>query len=168
MGVHKLDDHWEETPRVVPMARMPRSLRADESKNPRKFGDVRKSVDRIGRTVGSIECSEERSLVMRMLEKKARRMLQLAGMKQRYPKILEASVEPESPRDADGGAEPERPLSKADVDAIRADIRHERISLRKALLLTEARHANVPATEGLDPAIVEHDWETLYLGGGEY
>lgn len=94
-------NHWDDTPNFESMRK--KSLRPDASKNVAKFGKVHGSIGRIRQAVTAADNDRDRDAAVHMLEKRARRAMQLAGIAttrattktNKYPRILETPVEEE-------------------------------------------------------------------------
>lgn len=93
-------DHWDEDAPTFVSMRRATGLRADQSKNASKFGKVQESMGRIQLAVTEAGDPAYREMAVHMLEKRARRAMQLAGIdvsitrtakKLKFPRILEAS-----------------------------------------------------------------------------
>ncbi len=182
-------DQWNEgAPTFVSMRRAS-GLRADQSKNASKFGKVRQSMGRIQLAVTEADDPTNREMAVHMLEKRARRAMQLAGFnvsrtrrpkQQKFPRILETYIV--APLDvyfSDDGDEHLDALDMSADELVEARgihreeqwlLRAERAlaaqsvwkSMHAALRMSDIldeRHPTIP--ESSEPEYVFHWWEQV-------
>lgn len=150
MGVRSLD-HWEHTPRIESMRRP--TMRADESKNPSKFGKARQSLDRLQQHVEMAPTPEVAQVAIGVYRNRLSRALQLSTtplriapgtseLREQHAHAVALSVADYERRRLREAIHETRHMTLADADDIRASVRREIIE-RKMIAMGKL-HADDP------------------------